>query len=84
MQTLRAKLLEKGVTEIPYFGPLYHFDIMKTFGYTKEEIAASCPVCEEVFFNRFTHLPLYGLSEEQLTYMADAVLASIEEMQKGE
>ena len=84
MQTLRAKLLEKGVTEIPHFGPLYHFEIMKTFGYTKEEIAASCPVCEEVFFNRFTHLPLYGLSEEQLTYMADAVLASIEEMQKGE
>ncbi len=84
MQTLRAKLLEKGVTEIPHFGPLYHFDIMKTFGYTKEEIAASCPVCEEVFFNRFTHLPLYGLTEEQLTYMADAVLASIEEMQKGE
>ena len=84
MQTLRAKLLEKGVTEIPHFGPLYHFDIMKTFGYTQEEIAASCPVCEEVFFNRFTHLPLYGLSEEQLTYMADAVLSSIAEMQRGE
>ena len=57
---------------------------MKTFGYTQEEIAASCPVCEEVFFNRFTHLPLYGLSEEQLTYMADAVLSSIAEMQLGE
>ena len=44
----------------------------------------TCPVCEEVFFNRFTHLPLYGLSEEQLTYMADAVLSSIAEMQRGE
>lgn len=84
MQTLRAKLLEKGVTEIPHFGPLYHFEIMKTFGYSQEELAASCPVCEEVFYNRFTHLPLYGLSEEQLTYMADAVIASIEEMQRGE
>ena len=42
-----------------------------------------CPVCEEVFYKRFTHLPLYGLSDEQLEYMADAVLAAVAEMQAG-
>ena len=46
-------------------------------------IAKTCPVCEEVFYKRFTHLPLYGLSEEQLTFMADAVLESVAEMQAG-
>ena len=84
VQTLRRKLEEKGVTNIPHFGPLYHFDILRTFGYDEAEIAATCPVCEEVFTHRFTHLPVYGLTEEQLIYMADAVLASIGEMQRGE
>ena len=49
-----------------------------------DEVAKTCPVCEEVFYKRFTHLPLYGLSQEQLTYMADAVLESVAEMQAGE
>ena len=52
-------------------------------GYRPEEIAKTCPVCEEVFYRRFTHLPLYGLSQEQLMYMADAVLEAVSEMQKG-
>ena len=82
-QVLKAKLSEKGVTNIPHFGPLYHFDIMRQFGYDQEEIAKSCPVCEEVFAKRFTHLPCYGLTQEQLKYMADAVLESVAEMQAG-
>lgn len=45
--------------------------------------AASCPVCEDVFDRRFTHLPIYGLSDEQLKYMADAILESVTEMQQG-
>ena len=52
-------------------------------GYNEEEIAASCPVTEEVFDRRFTHFPIYGLTKEQLDYMADAILESIDEMQKG-
>jgi hypothetical protein len=36
-----------------------------------------------VFYKRFTHLPLYGLRQEQLEYMADAVLESVAEMQAG-
>ncbi len=84
VQTLKRKLEEKSVTNIPHFGPLYHFDILKTFGYDAEEIAKTCPVCEEVFNNRFTHLPVYGLSMEQIDYMIAAVLESIAEMQRGE
>ena len=84
VQTLKRKLDEKGITNIPHFGPLYRFDILKTLGYDREAIAATCPVCEEVFDRRFTHLPIYGLSEEQLKYMADAILASVAEMQRGE
>ncbi len=81
IQTLKRKLEEKGVTNIPHFGPLYRFKVVSDMGYNAEEIAKTCPVCEEVFYKRFTHLPLYGLSQEQLTYMADAVLESVAEMQ---
>lgn len=83
IQVLKKKLEEKGVTQIAHFGPLYRFKIVQDMGYDSDEIAKTCPVCEEVFYKRFTHLPLYGLSQEQLEYMADAVLASVAEMQKG-
>lgn len=83
IQVLKKKLEEKGVTNIPHFGPLYRFKVVGDMGYNADEIAETCPVCEEVFYKRFTHLPLYGLSEEQLTYMADAILESVAEMQSG-
>jgi perosamine synthetase len=83
VQMLKQKLQDKGITNIPHFGPLYHFDILRELGYDREAIAATCPVCEEVFNHRFTHLPIYGLSREQLDYMADAILASVAEMQQG-
>ena len=83
VQTFKKKLAAKGVTEIAHFGPLYRFEVLKTLGYNEEEIAASCPVTEEVFDRRFTHFPIYGLTQEQLDYMADAILESIDEMQKG-
>lgn len=83
VQVLKRKLGEKGVTTIPHFGPLYRFQATQQMGYDADEIAKTCPVCEEVFHHRFTHLPLYGLTEEQFEYMADAILESIGEMQKG-
>ena len=83
IQILKQKLAEKGVTQIAHFGPLYRFKIVEQMGYDPDEIAKTCPNCEEVFYQRFTHLPLYGLSDEQLKYMADAVLASVAEMQEG-
>lgn len=83
IQTLKKKLEVKGVTNIPHFGPLYRFDILRTLGYDRDAIAEACPVCEEVFYKRFTHLPIYGLTKDQLEYMADAVLESVAEMQQG-
>ena len=83
VQTLKKKLEAKSVTNIPHFGPLYRFKIVEEMGYNADEIAKSCPVCEEVFYKRFTHLPLYGLSDDQLKYMADAVLEAVREMQEG-
>ena len=83
VQILKKKLEEKSVTNIPHFGPLYRFKIVQDMGYDSDEIAKTCPVCEEVFYKRFTHLPLYGLSDEQLEYMADAVLEAVKEMQEG-
>ena len=84
IQVLKRKLEEKGVTNIPHFGPLYRFKVVSDLGYDPDEIAKTCPVCEEMFYHRFTHLPLYGLSDEQFEYMADAILESIAEMQRGE
>ena len=83
VQVLKRKLEERSVTNIPHFGPLYRFQVVADMGYDIDAIAATCPVCEEVFYHRFTHLPLYGLTQEQLDYMADAVLESIAEMQAG-
>jgi hypothetical protein len=59
------------------------FEILRSLGYNRDAIAETCPVCEDVFYRRFTHLPIYGLTKEQLEYMADAVLDSVDEMQKG-
>ena len=83
VQVLKKKLEDKGVTNIPHFGPLYRFKVVSDMGYDSDEIAKTCPVCEEVFYRRFTHLPLYGLSDEQLEYMADAVLEAVQEMKEG-
>lgn len=83
VQTLKAKLDEKGVTNIPHFGPLYRFNVLKPFGYDEDAIAETCPHTEEVFNHRFTHLPLYDITQEQLEYMADAILESIDEMKRG-
>ena len=83
IQTLKKKLDAKGVTNIPHFGPLYRFKVVGDMGYDVEAIAKTCPNCEEVFYHRFTHLPLYGLSDAQFEYMADAILESISEMKQG-
>ncbi len=84
VQTLKKKLEDKGVTNIPHFGPLYRFKIVSDMmDGDEDEIAKTCPVCEEVFYKRFTHLPIYGLTDEQLKYMADAVLEAVAEMQAG-
>jgi dTDP-4-amino-4,6-dideoxygalactose transaminase len=84
IQTLKVKLEKRGITNIPHFAPLYKFELVKQLGYDTQAITASCPAAEEVFNHRFTHLPLYGLSREQVEYMADSILESVAEMQRGE
>ena len=83
VQLLKKKLEARGVTNIPHFGPLYRFNIMKTFGYDEDAIAETCPHCEDVFYKRFTHFPVYGLTQQQVDYMADSILESVYEMQRG-
>ena len=83
VQTLKAKLEEKGVTNIPHFGPIYRFASAKGLGGDELAAAADCPSTEDVFDRRYTHLPIYGLTDEQLAYMADAIIESVEEMRAG-
>ena len=46
IQVLKQKLSDKGVTNIPHFGPLYRFKVVSDMGYDSDEIAKTCPVCE--------------------------------------
>lgn len=82
IQDFKKKLAQKGVTQIPHFASLYKFSYMRQLGYDTKAIQKSCPNAEELFQHRFTHLPLYPLSKEQLKYMADAVTEVVEGMQR--
>ena len=76
IQDLKAELGKRGVTQIPHFAPLYKFRALRDLGYDTSRMHESCPVAEEAFNHRFTHLPLYGLTPEQIEYLADAVIDS--------
>ena len=79
---LKRKLAERGVTQIAHFAPLYKFQVMKQLGYDTASIQASCPHAEDVFANRFTHVPIYGLTAAQVKYLGDSVIESVEELQR--
>ena len=83
VQTLKAKLEAKGVTNIPHFGPIYRFSAAIGSGFNEKKIAKTCPVTEYVFDKCYTHLPIYGLSKDQLKFMADAIIESVDEMKRG-
>lgn len=83
VQTLKRKLEARGVVQIPHFAPLYKFAVMRQLGYDTDALEAGCPVAEEAFRHRFTHLPLYEFNEDQLKYLAGAVIDSVEEMKSG-
>jgi len=82
IQDFKKKIAEKGVTQIPHFAPLYRFSFLKQLGYDVESMKRGCPNAEEAFLHRFTHLPLYPLTQEQLEYMADSVIEVVKEMQR--
>jgi dTDP-4-amino-4,6-dideoxygalactose transaminase len=83
MVALRQKLDSRGVTSIPHFAPLYKFEILRQLGYDTAKMAASCPVTEALFPHRFTHLPIYGLSPQQLDYMTDSIIESVGELSRA-
>jgi dTDP-4-amino-4,6-dideoxygalactose transaminase len=76
VQKLKEELAARGVANIPHFAPLYKFELLRRLGYSERSWARSCPVAEEAFLRRFTHLPLHGLQGERLAALADAVLAA--------
>ena len=80
IQDFKVKMAEKGITQIPHFAPLYRFSYLKQLGYDTAAMQKSCPNAEEAFLHTFTHLPLYPLSDEQVAYMADAVIEAVKEM----
>jgi len=82
IQDFKTKMNERGIIQIPHFAPLYRFSYMKQLGYDTEAIRKTCPNAEEAFLHKFTHLPLYPLTEEQLQYMADGVMKCVEEMKR--
>jgi perosamine synthetase len=79
VQKLKEGLASRGVANIPHFAPLYKFELLRRLGYGPRSCARSCPVAEEAFLRRFTHLPLHGLPGERLAALADAVLAAARE-----
>jgi len=83
VQALKRKLQARGVTQIAHFAPLYKFQILRQLGYDTAAIQASCPACEDLFTRRFTHLPLYVLTPEQVDYLAAAVIESVDELRRG-
>jgi dTDP-4-amino-4,6-dideoxygalactose transaminase len=83
VQALRKKLDARGLVQIPHFAPLYKFAVMRQLGYDTQKIQHSCPVAEEAFGRRFTHLPLYDFTPQQLEYMADSIVESVQELKAG-
>jgi dTDP-4-amino-4,6-dideoxygalactose transaminase len=80
VQRLKQALAARGVANVPHFAPLYKFELLRRLGYDSRSCARSCPVAEEAFLRRFTHLPLHGLPGDRLAAMADAVLAAAAEL----
>lgn len=83
IQEFKQRLQAKGVTQIPHFAPLYRFSYLKQLGHDTDAMRRSCPNAEEAFLHRFTHLPLYPLTREQLEYMAGAVIECAHEMRRA-
>jgi dTDP-4-amino-4,6-dideoxygalactose transaminase len=83
VQALKQKLAARGLVQIPHFAPLYKFSVMRQLGYNTAALEASCPVAEEAFRHRFTHLPLYDYDSGQLKYMADMIIEAAAELRAG-
>ena len=80
IQPFKQALANKGVTQIAHFCPLYTYKLFNELGYNQTAIAASCPSAEQIFFEHYTHLPLYGLSDKALEYMIESVIQTAQKL----
>ncbi len=80
IQPFKQALAGKGITQIAHFCPLYYYKLFHELGYDQAAIAASCPGAEQIFFEHYTHLPLYGLSEDAVSYMIESVIQTAKEL----
>ena len=80
IQPFKQALARKGVTQIAHFCPLYTYKLFNELGYNQTAIAASCPSAEQIFFEHYTHLPLYGLSDKALEYMIESVIQTAQKL----
>ena len=80
IQDFKKKMTERGIVQIAHFAPLYRFSYLKQLGYDTDAMQKTCPNAEEAFLHKFTHLPLYPLTDDQLEYMADNVIEAVKEM----
>ena len=83
IQDFKIKMNERGIIQIPHFAPLYRFSYLKQLGHDTDAMKKSCPNAEEAFLHKFTHLPLYPLTDSQVEYMADNVIEAVMEMKKS-
>jgi dTDP-4-amino-4,6-dideoxygalactose transaminase len=82
IQAFKQGLSEKGITQIPHFCPLYHYRLFEELGYDTGAAKASCPNAERAFFHEYTHLPVYGLPDDTVRYMIDAVIETARELKR--
>lgn len=82
IQLFKKEMAKRGIVQIPHFAPLYRFSYLKQLGYDAGAMQKSCPNAEEAFLHKFTHLPLYPLTNNQLEYMADSILEVVLKMKK--
>jgi perosamine synthetase len=82
IQDFKKKMTERGIINIPHFAPLYRFSYLEQLGHDTSAMKKSCPNAENAFLYKFTHLPLYPLTEQQVVYMADNIIEAVMEMRK--
>ena len=82
IQDFKKEMAQRGIINIPHFAPLYRFSYLKQLGHDTAAMQKSCPNSENAFLHTFTHLPLYPLTEQQVEYMADAIIEVVKGMRK--
>lgn len=78
----KRELAARGVTQIAHFCPLYRYELFQSLGYDVEAASASCPNANYAFDHEYTHLPLYPLTEDQITTLIKAVRDAADALRK--